>query len=385
MTHIFRIETVAERGNAHDIILTSENGEKFFATRIERSTVEWTIDCKPTLLHDFSVQDFLVFVLSRGDKLMTGNPDCQIREERHRGNPYLTITIASETENSSGSRWPFCLVYLHECGHIEFACLLLRREGDESSELMRADSVEALERIRAKSVCASAESDGGEYFWDIGAMLDSPHIRLANVWEAAEVLDLVAQLPRDRRKIGRSAVVRVVESGYPEALVGVAENEWLDAKSEIYDFNSDRGKIEFAKDVAQFANSPSGGVLALGYRTRKRGGLDVIHKMTPFPNLPANLVQRMHDHLAARLYPPVSGLTVHQVSAGSGDILLIDIPPQADESKPFIVEGAPIEGKGMGSSFMIPLRSYAGIRPVSGRELHALIAGRVFRSQKSVE
>lgn len=62
-----------------------------------------------------------------------------------------------------------------------------------------------------------------------------------------------------------------------------------------------------------------------------------------------------------------------------GVLLVLEVPSQASELKPFIVEGSVVEGEDLGNSFLIPQRRGDGINPISGREIHGLLAGRMFR------
>lgn len=55
-------------------------------------------------------------------------------------------------------------------------------------------------------------------------------------------------------------------SGTFDVLVGLVEDEHLEAKSGRYDLSNDNGKLELAKDVSSFANK-SGGLIVIGAQT----------------------------------------------------------------------------------------------------------------------
>src|SRR5918912_515412 len=98
----------------------------------------------------------------------------------------------------------------------------------------------------------------------------------------------------------------LLRGGRPDALVGQPETDWLDAKRTAPQVTSNVDKLSFAKDVAAFANSDPGGLLALALRTRRTSAGDVIERVTPFP---ANLLvpTRLRAIVRARVYPPPLG------------------------------------------------------------------------------
>jgi hypothetical protein len=61
----------------------------------------------------------------------------------------------------------------------------------------------------------------------------------------------------------------LLASGRPEDVLGTPESEWLDFKSTAYEVSTPRGKFEFAKDVAAFANAV-GGLIVCGFRAKKK-------------------------------------------------------------------------------------------------------------------
>ena len=66
-------------------------------------------------------------------------------------------------------------------------------------------------------------------------------------------------------------------------LLGVPECDWLDVKSGIYQLDDPAKAEELVKDVAGFANSRAGGLLLVGFSTRKEHDREIIEKLRPVP------------------------------------------------------------------------------------------------------
>jgi hypothetical protein len=190
--------------------------------------------------------------------------------------------------------------------------------------------------------------------------------------DALALLDAV-----DSGSFGREQVADLLRGGHAEALVGQAEGPWLEAKRQHYDLTSLPGKIALGQTVARFANAEEGGIVVVGLETRATvAGDDVIRKVTPTPHDP-RIVRRYQHVLHDRLYPPPDGLRIERVAQPDGDIILIDIPPQPEELKPFLVHGAVVDGKVEGAFISIVRRRGDGSIPVTAPMIHAtLVAGR---------
>lgn len=63
-------------------------------------------------------------------------------------------------------------------------------------------------------------------------------------------------------------VLEKLEAKDFEALIGLVENEWLDAKETPYHLDLPKQKLVLAKDVAAFANS-GGGIIVIGFDCEK--------------------------------------------------------------------------------------------------------------------
>lgn len=186
-------------------------------------------------------------------------------------------------------------------------------------------------------------------------------------------LDAVALLDAvDNREFGRELIADLLRSGHANALIGRAENEWLEAKREHYDLTSSVGKIKVAQAVA---NAEHGGLVIIGLQTKKDGTRDVIRKVTPVPH-DRKIVQKYRQLLDRYLFPLPYDLRVEAIadSSGTGDLILIDIPPQPEELRPFLVHGAVIGGKADEAFISIVRRRGDSAIPASAASIHTMLA-----------
>jgi hypothetical protein len=166
-------------------------------------------------------------------------------------------------------------------------------------------------------------------------------------------------------------ILRAVQFGRFDTLVGASESEILDVKSVAYDLkrvDEAHWKLELAQDVAQFANA-HGGLLVIGYRTKKKNGIDVIDKITPVQPRPTRL-QSYADIVKSRIHPPISGLQLGDVPVGENQIIYFYIPPQPEENKPYLVTGAMLDGAYAAAGISIVRRQGDGCTHVSAQEIH---------------
>ncbi|MGH8951943.1 MAG: hypothetical protein ACRDX9_11005 [Acidimicrobiia bacterium] len=199
---------------------------------------------------------------------------------------------------------------------------------------------------------------------------------LYELWEKYEVADFSST---DLAKT-------TLRAGRPDLLLGQYESVVLECKSTGYDLSSAADKIEFGQDVARFANSDRGGILVLGLKTKSDTKGDRIVSVHPLPSAPK--ASRYHKILDRMIFPPVEGLTVEAVSAipgGPSSLVVIDVPPQPEELKPFLVSGAVVHGRVEGAFISIVQRRGEHSVPVSPPAIHAaLAAGRaLLRGQPS--
>lgn len=175
--------------------------------------------------------------------------------------------------------------------------------------------------------------------------------------------------------------LRMIQLGQATALLGHEESEWLECKSSAYEFkkiHESLWKHELAEDVAQFANSESGGLLLIGFHTKRKAGIDTIEKITPIPASETRL-QAYRDILRQRIHPPVSRLLIESFPWNSGQIVSIYVPPQKYENQPYLVSGSVIQGRYMRSGVTIVRRQGDASIPITAEEIHStLVAGRAF-------
>jgi hypothetical protein len=173
-------------------------------------------------------------------------------------------------------------------------------------------------------------------------------------------------------------VADLIRAQRPELLVGQPESQWLEVKGKPYDLKADLEALELAKDVSAFANGPAGGLLVIGFSTRKVGGRDHLRAVVAQPI--RSIDPRKYRQALERLVlPPVEGLTIEAVEVEEEKgLLVIEIPPQSPALQPFLVIGAVSEGKVLGSHFAIYVRRGEDAEPVSPSVIHGqLLAGRL--------
>ncbi|MFI7162846.1 helix-turn-helix domain-containing protein [Rhodococcus erythropolis] len=186
-------------------------------------------------------------------------------------------------------------------------------------------------------------------------------------------LEIVALLNATAGQLDRANTLDLLRSGHAQALIGQPEGHWLETKREHYDLKSDAGQIKLARAVSQFANADSGGLVVIGLATKKLSGIDAIHAVMPMAHNP-NIRRRYVQILQNRVYPPPDNLRVEVIAVADGELVVIDIPAQPEELKPFLVHGAIIEGR-VNDTFVsiVQRREDEGI-PTSIASIHATLA-----------
>jgi hypothetical protein len=72
-----------------------------------------------------------------------------------------------------------------------------------------------------------------------------------------------------------------LRAGRPADLLGLAECGWLDVKAGVYRLDDPAKALELAKDVAAFANTGTGGMILVGYTTRKDYDREILDEVRP--------------------------------------------------------------------------------------------------------
>ncbi|MER6566295.1 ATP-binding protein [Streptomyces sp. NPDC001093] len=161
----------------------------------------------------------------------------------------------------------------------------------------------------------------------------------------------------------------------PEKLLGLRECVWLDAKRDPYHLSSPAQIEELAKDVAAFANAPSGGLLVLGISTRREGESEVFHELCPFERDAVNLDQ-VRKLIRERITPPPRGVDVDWIPYGEGrGIVAVDVPPQPVSSLPYVL-AAPVGKHGQVNphTVVVPVREADGTHWLPRTEVQRLLA-----------
>jgi hypothetical protein len=178
----------------------------------------------------------------------------------------------------------------------------------------------------------------------------------------------------------RSHVRDLLRGGFAASLIGQQEGHWLEAKQQHYDLDrGEAGQLKLARAVAQFANTVDGGMVVIGLATSKsRGGVDEISRVTPVvcgPDVRRQYLQTLQN----KIYPMPDGLVVESVPAGKGELLVIDIPPQLEELKPYLVNGAVVDGRVVNTYLTVVHRRDDEGRADTIASIHAALSvGRAF-------
>ncbi|MEV7099302.1 hypothetical protein AB0M80_41400 [Amycolatopsis sp. NPDC051045] len=130
---------------------------------------------------------------------------------------------------------------------------------------------------------------------------------------------------------------QALRRGDPEALLGERECVWLDVKDGVYRLEQPKGPEELAKDVAAFANTRDGGLILVGFTTRKEYGEEIVEALNPVPRKLIDL-DRHRQLIATRVIPALREVSVDWLDCGNGlGVLIIDIPAQPQSSQLFAV------------------------------------------------
>jgi hypothetical protein len=174
------------------------------------------------------------------------------------------------------------------------------------------------------------------------------------------------------------SVADLIRAQRPELLVGQPESDWLEVKGRPYELKSELEALELAKDVSAFANGPAGGLLVVGFSRKRVEGRDRLRAVVPQPI--RTIDPRKHRQALERLIlPPVEGLRIEAIEIEEDKgLLVIGVPPQVAALRPFLVVGAFVEGKVLGSHFALYVRRGEDCEPTSPSVIHGqLLAGRV--------
>ena len=140
----------------------------------------------------------------------------------------------------------------------------------------------------------------------------------------------------------RTAILAVLNSGNFTPLEGAAEGSDVDFKGAPYQLEQEREKYELAKDVAALANA-AGGVIVIGVQTKlaPSSNAEIAVSCSAMPSDLVDLKQMRHI-ACARVYPQPLGLDVRfhpSAEDASRGLVSVDVPPQPEGKRPFLVAG----------------------------------------------
>lgn len=211
-------------------------------------------------------------------------------------------------------------------------------EGTPEETVVRSLAAPTLERegIGIEQVQIFKEKWG----WAVWLTLDIP-IKRRSVGDALRKADLISSVIQGAypENFDVKSAAAVVRARHPELLVGTFESEWLDAKGSPYRLDKKAQQYELAKDVAAFANS-GGGLILIGAKTKRRPDGDEIRSINGCA-LSDGVAEEIRSVIKRRVYPRLDKVSVEMIPLSSPEsgVILIQIPPQLDGQKPYLVAG----------------------------------------------
>ncbi|MEV2219404.1 hypothetical protein AB0E01_05945 [Nocardia vinacea] len=241
----------------------------------------------------------------------------------------------------------------HE-SHFEFhAYIVLPRQSNYDEESIRPifEPVLALNYM----TCTRTHFYSGEYEGPSCGLTITPP-GSCTVREMAYTLSLLRDIVMNKPTSASPAdAFSMIRSGAVQSLLGVSESETLEVKREHYQ-NSSRGKVEFAVEVASFANSKNGGLLVIGARTvTDSHGRDLIAEVGGSEMDPHGEV-RYRTILETLVYPEIDGIEMCRTRSALGEIFAILVPGQQRDRMPFIVRSGTDDDRASSHTFQVPIR-----------------------------
>lgn len=233
-----------------------------------------------------------------------------------------------------------------------------------------------LARHRLQLLSADVHPDymsGPPWLWLLTLRFDQKRRSVGGLLAAADEMHALLTATSADGKLTRPALRELIVAGSATLLVGLRENQWLEVKRQHFDLTKLHGKVKLAQAVARFANSSHGGLLVIGATTKSDLEGDTITKLSPMPATPG-ATRRYKQALQSHLYPAPAGMSVQPVEYDDGELLVIDVPPQPEELKPFLVHGAVVDGVGEGSFISIVRREDDSSIPITASMIHSTLA-----------
>jgi hypothetical protein len=232
-----------------------------------------------------------------------------------------------------------------------------------------------LRRVKAQLVSVGADDhrSTAPYFHEAVVTTFTRNKSLEQLYEIGESVCRLFDAST-ARGLTRGSVVDLILGGRPDLLIGLPEGEWLDVKSQHYDIATTHGKISLAQAVGRFANAEEGGILVVGMDTKRIPGGEIIRSVRPV-TIDAVTIRRYRQTIEHRLVPFPSNLKILpvEITAGQG-LVVVSIPPQEEDLKPFLVHGAIVDGRIEGTFISIVRRSGEDSIPVTAQQIHSTLA-----------
>ncbi len=177
--------------------------------------------------------------------------------------------------------------------------------------------------------------------------------------------------------MNRAELLTLLDGGDLDQLVGVREDLEVEFKRQPYQLDQESEKFELAKDVSALANA-AGGAIVIGVQT-ERSQESPTDEAARLRLLDRGLIdpERYVDVVIERVYPRIQGLRVEfrpiaaDVERG---VVVIDVPPQAEADKLFVVQRPVAEGTtAPGWMVGIAVRSVGRVDERRVGEIHGLI------------
>ena len=177
----------------------------------------------------------------------------------------------------------------------------------------------------------------------------------------------------------RDTLADLIRGGHASLLVGVPEGNWLDVKSQEWDLTSDGDKYKLGVEVTAFCNAEDGGIIVFGASTAtasEPGSGEIINAVKGLDKVrtqPRTYETILNDWI----FPLPFGLRIDVVPvSGDRQIIMIDIPAQPEELKPFLAKGAlSYDGRKVdGRAFTVAQRRGEDTKRLEASMLHAQLA-----------
>jgi len=135
---------------------------------------------------------------------------------------------------------------------------------------------------------------------------------------------------------------KIINEGDFDSLIGQIENDFFDCKEQIYNLQNEYSKWELAKDVSSFANL-NGGFVLIGPKTgdsRTHFGEEV--KTINYIDKSLINPDQYNSIINDWIFPKIDGVQVEwKIKENNKGILVIKIPSQKENQKPFLIRGIP--------------------------------------------